>query len=258
MRVMLGTLLLLLPAAAIFAQTSASLTREQAEQMALRNNPRITVSHLLALAQHQVVRETRAAELPTLSGSLTAEAAKDGSRVASGALSTSRLTQHAGGSIALNQLVTDFGHTGNLIASAKLQEKAQHANELASKEDMVFAADQAFYNALEAQAQLRVAQQTVSTRQATQGQVNQLAKNKLRSTLDLSFADVSVSQAKLLALDAADQGRATMATLDEVLGLDHEQEYALVDTTVAAPPPPRGRRRAGADGYQAETRFADA
>ena len=41
------------------------LTQSDAEKLAIKNNPRVSVAHLLALAQHQVVRETRAAELPT-------------------------------------------------------------------------------------------------------------------------------------------------------------------------------------------------
>jgi outer membrane protein len=36
---------------------SPTLTRTQAEALALRNNPRASISHLLALAQHQIVRE---------------------------------------------------------------------------------------------------------------------------------------------------------------------------------------------------------
>ena len=32
------------------------LTLAQAEQMAIKNNPRVTVAHLLAQAQHQVRR----------------------------------------------------------------------------------------------------------------------------------------------------------------------------------------------------------
>ncbi len=217
---------------------SATLTRQQAEAMALRNNPRITVSHLLTLAQHQVVRESRSAELPAITGSLTAEAAEDGSRVASGGLSDSRLFQHAGGGVSLNQLITDFGHTSNLIASSRLLERAQNANEIAGREEIALAVDEAFYNALQAQALLQVAQQTVSTRQATQGQVNQLTRNKLRSTLDLSFANVALSQSQLLQLDATNNASATMAVLDEVLGLDHETRYTLVEGETAAPPPP--------------------
>jgi outer membrane protein len=218
--------------------TPGTLTREQAEQMALRNNPHISVSHLLALAQHQAVRESRAADLPALTGSITAEAANNGSRLSSGTISDSSLFQHVGAGVVLSQLITDFGHTSNLVASAKLQDRAQHANEMATQEDIVLATDQAFYNALQAQALLRVAQQTVFTREATQGQIKQLTQNKLRSTLDLSFADVNVSQAQLLQLDAANNANATMAVLDEVLGLGQETQYSLVDATTAAPPPP--------------------
>ncbi len=208
-----------------------TMTRTEAEKLALRNNPRVSVSQLLALAQHQVVRESRSGELPQLDGSITAEAAKTGSRVASGFLSDSRLFQHAGGGVALSQLITDFGRTSNLVASSKLEERAQQANALATREDVVLVADQAFYQALQAQALLQVAQQTVATRQATQGQVNQLTANNLRSTLDLTFANVNVSQAQLMQLDAANNASSATAALDEVLGLDQEITYTLVDET---------------------------
>jgi outer membrane protein len=124
------------------------------------------------------------------------------------------------------------------VASSKLQEKAQNANALASTEDIVLAADQAFFNALQAQALLKVAEQNVSTRQTTDTQISELTKNKLKSTLDLSFADVNLSQAKLLLLDAQNNVDSTMAALDAVLGLDRQATYDLVEDngTVQAPP----------------------
>src|SRR5580693_5200622 len=94
------------------------------------------------------------------------------------------------------------------------------ANSLATREEIVLAADQAFYDALTAQAVLQVARQTVNSRQATQTQVNQMTKNNLKSTLDLSFANVNLSQSQLLQLDAQNNADATMAALDAVLGLD--------------------------------------
>jgi outer membrane protein len=125
------------------------------------------------------------------------------------------------------------------VASSKLQEKAQNANALASIEDIVLATDQAFFNALQAQALLKVAEQNVSTRQTTETQISELTKNKLKSTLDLSFADVNLSQAKLLLLDAQNNVDSTMAALDAVLGLDRQTTYDLVEDNakVQAPPP---------------------
>lgn len=214
------------------------LTRAEAERMAIQHNPQISVGRLLALAQHQVVRETRSAELPTLTGDLTAVKANQGSRLSAGELGASRLLDHAGAGMSFSQLITDFGRTTNLVASSKLREKAQNATAIATTQEIVLATDQAFYNALEAQALLKVAQQTVNTRQTTQKQVSQLTKNNLKSTLDLSFANVNLSQAKLLLLDARNNLDSNMATLDEVLGLDTDVHYQLVEQSGQLPPPP--------------------
>ena len=214
------------------------LTRVEAEQMAIKNNPRVSASHLVALAQHQVVRETRSAYLPNASANLTAMDAQTGSRISAGSLTASRLFEHAGAGANLTQLITDFGRTTNLIAYSKLQEKAQSATALATEEDIIVATDQAFYNALQAQALLKVAQQNVDTRQTTDTQVQVMTKNKLKSILDLSFADVNLSQAKLLLLDAKNNNEASMAALDAVLGLDHQVVYELADEQDGLQPPP--------------------
>jgi outer membrane protein len=218
--------------------TPLRLTRAEAEQIAIKNNPQISVGHLLALAQHQIYRETRSAQLPTFSGMITAVDANEGSRVGAGSLSTSRLLEHAGAGVALSQLLTDFGRTTNLVASSKLREKAEQSNALATIEDIVMATDQAFYNALEAQALLRVAQQTVTTRQSVEHQVSELANNKLKSNLDLTFAEVNLSQAKLLQLDAQNNVDSTIAALTSILAFDNNVQYELADDKTEAPSPP--------------------
>ena len=214
------------------------LTRAQAEQLAMKNNPRISVGKLYALAQHQVYRATRSAELPTFTGVLTAAETNEGSRIGIGELNAPRLLDHAGGGVVFHQLVTDFGRTTNLVSSAKLREKAQDAGALATTEDIVLATDQAFYNALQAQALLKVAQQTVTTRQSVEHQVDELTKNKLKSTLDLSFAQVNLSQAKLLELDAENNVQSTIAALTAVLGFDKQVQYELVEEHKELPAPP--------------------
>ena len=215
-----------------------TLTLAQAEQMAIRNNPRISVGKLTALAQHEVTRETQAAELPSVFLNATGVEAEEASRLSAGSLTASRLLQHVGGGANFSQLIYDFGHTHNLVLSRKLEEKASNASALATTEEIVLATDQAFYDALTAQAELNVAKQTVSTRSTTQNQVNQMTQNKLKSTLDLSFANVDLSQAQLLQLDAQSNTDAAMATLDSILGLDHDVHYTLIEDTAAPPPPP--------------------
>jgi outer membrane protein len=211
------------------------LTRKDAERMALANNPRIRISELIAKVQHQVVRERRADELPTLNGNLTAVAANDGSRLSSGSLTASRLLEHAGMGVQLTQLITDFGHTPNLVASARLQEKARIADAEASRQDIVLATDQAFFTVIEAQETLKVATQTVSARQELSDQVTALTSAKLKSELDSSFAQVSVSQAKLLQLNAQNNLDASKASLSAVLGYERQMNFELIDDTASLP-----------------------
>jgi len=229
------------PPAAAQSQTPSApmrLNRRDAEQFALKNNPQITVGRLLALAQHQVSRETKSAQLPTFNGMITAVDANEGSRIGAGALNAPRLLEHSGAGVTLEQLLTDFGRTSNLVSASKLRERAQNASALATTEDIVLATDQAFYTALEDQALLKVAQQTVATRQSVEHQIDELARNNLKSTLDLTFAQVNLSQAKLLQLDAQNNLDSSMAALAAVLGFDHQVTFDLSDEDAQAPAPP--------------------
>ena len=205
------------------------LTRQEAEKIAIANNPRVKVSLLLARVQTQVVRETRADELPDVSGDLTGVEANQASRLSSGSLTASRLLQHAGMGVQFSQLITDFGRTRNLVASARLREKARQADVNATREDIVLATDQVFFGGIQAQATLQVAQETVKTRQTLVDQVSALTPAKLKSDLDLSFVQVNLSQAKLLQLDAQSNLDSAKAALAAVLGYDRAVDYQLVE-----------------------------
>jgi outer membrane protein len=98
--------------------------------------------------------------------------------------------------------------------------------------------DQAFYDALSTDVLVKVADQTVQSRQVLVNQVEALEKAKLRSALDLSFASVSLAQAQLLLVNAKSNRDAAYATLTEALGLPNQQPFELVD--VSAPQPLSG------------------
>ena len=220
------------------ATATVSITRTQAEQLALKNNPRITASHLLALAAGQVTRETRSGELPQISGAITAEKAEDASRIGAGALTDSRLYTHAGTGGSLSQLITDFGHTGNLVASNKLNQKAQDQTALATEQDVLLATDQAFYRLLDAQSLLDVAKATVAARGDVQNLTSALTRSALKSSLDLNVASADLSQAQLLELDAENGVASASAALAAVLAAPAEQVYQALEDPGAAPPPP--------------------
>ena len=140
------------------------LTVQDAEALALKNNPQISVYRLLALASNQVTRETKAAYYPNLYGSLTAVKPEEGSRIAAGNLNNPLVYERAAGGLTVSQLITDFGRTNNLVATAALRAKAADMNSVATADQIMLAVDQAFYNALQSGALLKVAEQTVAAR----------------------------------------------------------------------------------------------
>ena len=230
-----------LPAAQAPAGPAASsgprLTLADAERIAIERNPNISVARLIALAQAQVTRELRSAELPTVLGALTAAGAHDNSRITAGLLNNPSVYDRAAGGLSVSQLITDFGRTHNLVRSAQSNAQAQLENERATELEITLTVDQAFYRVLTSQAVLKVAEATINQRQATVDQVGALAKARLRSELDLSFADVQFSQAKLLLLDAQNDAADAMASLNAVLGSERDEQYTLVDETTANPEP---------------------
>jgi outer membrane protein len=224
------------------AQTAAGtpkfLSVKDAQALALKNNPQISVARLTALASQQVTREVRSSLWPTARIDLTAVEANSGTRLTAGALNNPILYQRAAAGASVSQLITDFGRTSNLVASANLAAKAENQNSLATKQPILLAVDQAFYNALQAQDVLTVAQRTVQDRQTVSDQIGALFKSKLKSQLDFSFANVNLAQAQLLLLDAQNNVNAAETTLSAVLGFQNLQSFQLVEDSTPIVQPP--------------------
>ncbi|HUE42514.1 MAG TPA: TolC family protein, partial [Candidatus Sulfotelmatobacter sp.] len=136
------------------------LTLKEAEALALRNNPQITIGKLRSLEAREYVREARSALLPTAYLSLTAVDSDPGGRIAAGGLTNPTVFPRAAAGATVSQLVTDFGRTTNLVSSSKFQAKAEDQNAAATTADITLAVDQAFYNSLETLDLVTVAEQT--------------------------------------------------------------------------------------------------
>ena len=226
------------PPAQLPSAPPARLTLKDAEALAVKNNPLITVGRLAALASQQVLRETRSAYWPTAMVDVTGVDAQDNSRITAGGLNNPIIYPRAAAGTIVSQLITDFGRTRNLVATSSLRAKAENENAVANALQIKLAVDQAFYNALQTRALLQVAQQTVAERQTVTDQVQALFNSKLKSSLDLSFAQVNLAQAKLLLLDAQNNNDAALASLSAVLGFPNLQNFDLVEETTPVTAPP--------------------
>jgi outer membrane protein len=213
------------------------LTLPDAQKLALKYHPEIASANYRALAAQEVVGETRAGFFPN--ANLYADAVganNEGTRVMAGGLNNPSIYDRGAGGLEVSQLITDFGNTANLLASSKYQAEAQNQNAAATREQVLLQADTAYFGALQATAVLQVAQQTFDTRQLLLDQVATLASNKLRSELDVSFAQVQLQQARLLVEKAQNDANASMATLSTALGYREYHAFQLVDQTPPVTP----------------------
>lgn len=213
-----------------------SLTLDQARQLALANHPQIRASQFAANEAREETTETRAAYFPTVAADLTGVESNDG-RIAAGALNNPTVFNRFAAGASLQQLVTDFGRTRNLVSSSRLHAQSAGQNVNLTREQILLNVDRAYYGVLGAQAVLAAAQEGVKDRQVASDQIHALAQNNLRSQLDVSFVDVNLAQAKLVLIQAQNDVESSYAVLSEALGMPSMQHYALADPGEPPAPP---------------------
>lgn len=223
---------------AIAAQSAQQLTLDDAEKIAIQNHPQIQAAQYVAEAADQRVRQARSAYLPTAVGSLTGVESEHNSRVAAGGLNNPIIYDRYSNGVQVNQLVTDFGRTHELVKSSNLHAKAEEENIVTSRATVLLGVDQSYYNVLKARAVLDVAKETVKDRQLVSDQVTALEQNKLKSGLDVSFANVDLAQAQLLLVQAQNDLQASYAELSSALGYADQRTFELEDREHAAATPP--------------------
>jgi outer membrane protein len=224
-------------AARLTATSGRPLTLQEAEAIAIKNNPQITVGRLQALEAREFVREARSAMLPQANLSVTAVDSDPGTRISAGYLTNPTVYPRAAAGASVSQLITDFGRTQNLVSGSVFAAKAQDENAIATQQQIVLAVDEAFYNTLETKALLQVAEETVKARQNLVDQIQALTDAKLRSDIDLSFSKVDLARAKLLLLESQNNYEASLSTLSAILAFPDRQDFAAVEPPTQVEPP---------------------
>jgi outer membrane protein len=221
----------------VTAQPPTHLTLVQAQQLAIQNNPQFTAARYNAAAAYQVAPQYKAAYEPNVVGNFTGVGADNGSRLAAGGLNNPIVYNRIGSGLSMGQMITDFGRTSNLIAMARLQASAQDQVTETTRAQILLNTSRAYFGLLRAHALLKVADQTVSARQTVSDQVTALAESKLKSNLDVSFANVNLADAKLLQVQAQSDLKAAETDLATAMGLPNESGFVLDEEPMPAPMP---------------------
>jgi outer membrane protein len=212
------------------------LTLADAEARSLKNEPRLLAEQFRAQAANKRVTEFRSGYFPQTFGNLTTVDANGDSAVAAGALTTSSISTRAAGGASLVQMITDFGHTSNLVQSARFEAQAAGQNQESIRQSVLMQVQEAYFAVQAAESVLKTAQAVLDFRRVTLRQLTALAQSQLRSTLDVQFAQVMVSEAELAVVHAESNVQKAQAQLAASMGEEGDTNYALTDESL--PPSP--------------------
>jgi outer membrane protein len=218
------------------ASTQENLTLADAEARALKNQPRLLAEQFRALAANKRVSEAKSGFFPQAFGNLTAIEANGDSAVAAGALTTSSISTRAAAGASLVQMITDFGHTSNLVQSAHLAAQASGQDEETIRQSVLMQVQEAYFSAQAAESVRKTAQAVLDFRRVTLRQLSALAQSQLRSTLDVQFAQVMVSEAELAVVRAESNVQRAQAQLAASMGDEGNTNYTLIDEPLPANP----------------------
>jgi outer membrane protein len=207
------------------------ITLDQAEAIAFRQAPELGRAYYDTQAAQQVIREARSGLFPQVVGDVAA-VGTSGKNIrigASGGLNNPTILNRQSNGINISQLIFDFGRTMNLTAAAKFRALSEAQREELVKAQVLLQVDRSYFDVLKAQALLRVANETVSSRQVVYDEIAALAQSKLKSDLDQTYARANLEQAHQLVLQATNAVEVAYAELSEAMGFHSVQKFSLSD-----------------------------
>lgn len=222
--------------AAATKSQSPTLALADAEARALKNEPRLLAEQFRAQAADKRVVESRSGYFPQAFGNLTAVEANGDTAIAAGALTTSSTSTRAAVGASLVQMITDFGRTSNLVQSARFAAKAAGQDKESVRQLVLMQVQEAYFTAQAAESVRKMAQAVLDFRRITLRQLTALAQSQLRSTLDVQFAEVMVSEAELAVVRADSNAQKAQAQLTASMGEECDTSYTLTDEPLPASP----------------------
>jgi outer membrane protein len=205
-------------------------TLPEAEAYALANHPNIAGARLTAESVREQITEARSQFFPQIYLESDSVDAPSGARLAaSGGLNNPSVYSRQSDGATLSQLLFDFGRTYELTEAAHFRADAASDRLNTARATVLLQVDKAYFDLLRAQAIARVAADTVKERQLSLNQIAVLARNQLKSSLDSDFAQVDLSEAKLLQIQGASDVSNAEAELSTALGFSDAQHFVLQD-----------------------------
>jgi outer membrane protein len=132
--------------------------------------------------------------------------------------------------VSVNQILYDFGKTGNALDAARWDTRSSQRNMDRTVQDVVLSVKQAYYALLAAKKLVLVAQKTIEQTESHLKQAFAFYRAGSKPRYDVTRAEVEVNSAKLGMINAKNGVRIRTITLNNAIGIDPGKETEIDDT----------------------------
>jgi outer membrane protein len=204
-----------------------TLTLQRAIDIALKNQPSILAGQSTIRANEATIGQARANYYPqlTASGSYS-KISPATSGIGTG--TAGKYDQYSS-SVGLSQTIFDFGKTPTQVRINSLNTESSRFDLDNTLDTVVFNVKQAFYNVLQTQRIRDVAVESVKQFQQHLDQAQGFYGVGTKSKIDVTKAEVDLSNARLNLIKAENQVRLSRVTLNNAMGISDVQDYNLED-----------------------------
>jgi outer membrane protein len=132
--------------------------------------------------------------------------------------------------VSVNQILYDFGKTGNALDAARWDTRSSQRNMDRTVQDVVLNVKQAYYALLAAKKLVLVAQKTIEQTESHLKQAMAFYRAGSKPRYDVTRAEVEVNSAKLGMINAKNGVRIRTITLNNAIGIEPGKETEIDDT----------------------------
>lgn len=204
-------------------------------KLAMGNNPKIKAALNDSLASHSRITQKWANYFPTVSWSTSGSQQRNLLFADAFSESSSIYSYYLLGNISLSQMIYDFGKTQNEVTIKKIEYETYKQNLTSVVNDVIYNTKDSYYNLLFANDNKRVAQDTVEKFEMFYNQAKALYEIGMNPKVDVTIAEVNLSDAKLKLIQADNMIDIAMARLNNSMGLPYDTRFNVAERLVYRP-----------------------
>jgi outer membrane protein len=224
------------------AATLRVLTLQEAQHLAQERQPQLRAARAGTQAAEARIEQTRSGLLPQLTATAGYERTTSNFVFRPGSANTGRSSNtfdtfnFYSGSVAISQLIWDFGQTSERWRASQASARATADQERATGQQVLFLVRSAFFNARASKELLAVARETLTNQRRHLVQIEGFVQAGTRPPIDLSQARADTASAEVQVINADNAYATSRALLNQAMGVEGPIDYDVASDALPLQP----------------------